>query len=391
MAQADFSEIAKLSERFNKDPKSRMFVQLADAYRKNNMIDEALEVLNKGLQYHSQYPLAYLIQGKCFIDKRMLNQARESFEKTISLDPQNVLALQMLAQTCESLKDEAGMISAYQAIITIDPLDEATKAKLMRLEGTQKRAPLYTISVAQEYEKQGNMAEAMTAYQNLLATDPTDLVLQNKIKELKSKIAKEERKIEEEKIAGLHIEPHFKPEDLLEKEKTVPSEPRFFDIIPDVEPVKSQPPPAVEIVQTPMAEPTMPPIKESEPAEKVFSLDDFLTPESAEETEPIIQEPIAHARAEIEIGPTAQDQEPTTIEDLLTEPEKTKIEEVTQPPQPETQPAVEIKEPRPAEKIEEPRITERIEAQKPETTELEKKPKEEDFKSFQEWLSGLLK
>jgi hypothetical protein len=68
MAERDFSEIAKLGERYNKEPTSKIFVPLADAYRKNNMIDEALEVLNKGLEYHPQYALAHLILGKCYFE-----------------------------------------------------------------------------------------------------------------------------------------------------------------------------------------------------------------------------------------------------------------------------------------------------------------------------------
>ena len=116
MGEKDFSEIARLSERLNKDPKSRIFVQLADAYRKSNMIDEALEILNKGLTFHPNYPLAHLILGKCHFDKRQYEQAKESFEKTLSYDPHNIVALRMLAQTCEVTKDEDGQIKASQGI-----------------------------------------------------------------------------------------------------------------------------------------------------------------------------------------------------------------------------------------------------------------------------------
>jgi len=86
MAERDFTEIARLSERYNKDPQSRIFVQLADAYRKNNMIEEAFEVLQKGLEHHPEYPLAHLIMGKCRFDKRMFAQAKESFQKTLEFD-----------------------------------------------------------------------------------------------------------------------------------------------------------------------------------------------------------------------------------------------------------------------------------------------------------------
>jgi tetratricopeptide (TPR) repeat protein len=189
MAEQDFSEIAKLSERFSKDPKSRIFVQLADAYRKNNMVDEALEVMKQGLQYHPQYPLAHLIMGRCFFDKRLYTQAKESFEKVIRIDPQNIVALRMLAQVCENLKDEAGQIAAYKGLLAVDPLDTMAKDRLIALEAIQKKQSFYTITMAQEYERQGNLTEALKVYENLSFSDPTDLGIQEKVRELKQKLS----------------------------------------------------------------------------------------------------------------------------------------------------------------------------------------------------------
>ena len=85
---------------------------------------------------------------------------------------------------------------------------------------------MYTISMAQEYEKQGNYPEALDVYEYLIATDPTDLILQEKVKELKQKVGREEKKIEEEKIEGLQLETYFRPEDLMKKEHIEPHQPQ---------------------------------------------------------------------------------------------------------------------------------------------------------------------
>ena len=188
MNELDFSEISKLSEKYSKDPQSRIFVQLADGYRKNNMVDEALDVLNKGIEYHPQYALAYLVLGKCYFEKRAHIQARDAFERTIALDPQNVVALRMLARTYEMLKDEKGQINAYKNIITIDPLDTNAKEKLSMLEALQRKEPLYTVAMAEEYEKQGNIEESLKIYENLLVTDSGDLILKEKVTELRKTI-----------------------------------------------------------------------------------------------------------------------------------------------------------------------------------------------------------
>ena len=188
MLERDFNEIAKLTEQYYKNPKSRIFVQLADIYRKNNMIDEALEVLNRGLRHHLQYPLAYLIMGRCFFDKRLFSQAKESFEKTLALDPQNIVALRMLAQTCGMLHDKEGQVTAYRAILNLNPSDAATKEKFERLASSQKKDSHYTSSMAQEHEKQRKLSEVLEVYEYLLSSHPSDVSLQETVKELKEQL-----------------------------------------------------------------------------------------------------------------------------------------------------------------------------------------------------------
>lgn len=51
-------EIETLSQKLETDPKSKVFAQLADAYRKSNMIDEAIEIAKKGLEIHPNYGAA---------------------------------------------------------------------------------------------------------------------------------------------------------------------------------------------------------------------------------------------------------------------------------------------------------------------------------------------
>jgi tetratricopeptide (TPR) repeat protein len=284
MPEKDFSEIAKLSERYNKDPKSRIFVQLADAYRKNGMIDEALEILNKGLDYHPDYALGHLILGKCRFDKRMFAQAKESFERTLEKDPQNIVAMRMLAQTCENLKDEDGQLAAYKGLLALDPFDAQAKEKLSRLEALHKTQPTHTLSMAQEYEKQGDTDNALKVYEHLLLTDPSDIVLKKKVTELKEKISAVKKETEEKKLAEMQLESYFSPSDVDKPtQKTQPTTkpptptPKEKTVIP--EPVPQEAP-----------VPTPPPLEEPAPSEDVLPLEDFLS-ETPEKTPPSEESP----------------------------------------------------------------------------------------------------
>ncbi len=483
MNELDFSEITKLNEKFNKDPKSRIFVQLADLYRKNNMIDEALDVLNKGFEFHPQYPVAYLILGKCYYDKRSYIQARDAFEKTISFDPQNIVALRMLAKTCEILKDEKGQINAYKNIIAIDPLDANANEKLSMLEALQRKEPMYTVAMAEEYEKQGNREEALQIYEHLLYTDPSDLILKQKVTELKKSLSDEKRQIEEEKIADMKVEPVFQDNEIGRKQEPEKIEIETFDrggqptqtraadeeiqsledflveeleqaaekkaaekqkneIAPTIaseetaapEPHVTERPAEIEHVEaadeeTARISDAIEPVTggtesfEPEPGteieqESAEEIKDVLFPESAgTEESPIeeqIQPPVEQAPQEeppTTAGKTSSDGEPATSNgelpdtetqtpaqrtidtavsdqkvaevdqdfELAPTPTPTEETKITEPAPPEAQPTVPEHTP-PSEETDEAK-----------KEEEPKKPNEEDFKSFQDWLSGLLK
>ena len=448
MNEVDFSEITRLNEKYSKDPKSRIFVQLADLYRKNNMVDEALEVLGKGLEYHPEYPVAYLILGKCYYDKRSHIQARDAFEKTIALDPQNIIALRMLAKTCEILKDEKGQINAYKNIIAIDPLDNNAKEKLSMLEALQRKEPMYTVAMAEEYEKQGNTEEALRIYEHLLFTDPSDLFLNQKIGELKKIIKAKKEHFEAQKIEDMQVEPVFKAEDLKdegqEKEKieveefgpyvehkrdqTADSEIQSLEdfLVEELEQAaqkkatepeqegRSEPPESAESPDTVPADQTA--MKIAEPEEPVEEPTRKIPHEpTIEETTTFIDESSLaeqllkeESSTKERLGLEQDVEEPVMPEETLFAEKPPFLEEETsardeeQMPSTETAPAEETEPPIESSSIVEEvpdestteTSSEPITPEKDETPEVKEEPKkskEEDFKSFQEWLSGLLK
>ncbi len=440
MAEQDFSEIARLAEKYGKDPKSRIFVQLADAYRKNNMVDEALEVLKQGLQYHPKYPLAHLILGKCYFDKRMYAQAKDALEKTIEFDPINIVALRTLAQVCEVLKDEACQLKAYKGIVSVDPSDEMARNKLNQLEAKQGKGPVYTMTLAQEYERQGNLQEALNVYEQLGFMDPSDLVIRQKIKELRDKISGVVREVkidEEKRVAELKLENYFQPEEInvapTSVEPPKPPDSALGEHIIDLEQAVV-PSFAEETKPEPIVE-TKEPAKAEEP-EQILSLEEFLveTPVPAEETKPtqIVEEPVQPtAISEVPEPPVVEEKPIEEKSELILQPEPVEIiepkveesipeiqvspaerpeprleesiqelsvspldTEVSKPEEPVKEsviePAVEVKPE--GEPIEEKPAEEKpIQPEEEKKKEESPKPKEEDFKSFQDWLSSLLK
>jgi tetratricopeptide (TPR) repeat protein len=114
-------EIERLSERLGKDPDSLVFAPLADAYRRSGLIEEAIDVLRKGMEKHPNYASAFIVLGRCYQDQKMYELARSEFEKALEVDRDNLLASKLYAAVLVPLgrKDEA--VERYHRLLEIDP------------------------------------------------------------------------------------------------------------------------------------------------------------------------------------------------------------------------------------------------------------------------------
>jgi len=127
-------EIEKLSERLAKDPKSLVFSPLANAYRKNSMVDEAIEILQKGLEIHPNYASARIVLGKCYADKRMYELAKEEFKNALENDPQNIVVLESIGEVYKILNQHEKAYETYKKLLDLDPLNERIEKEVESLK-----------------------------------------------------------------------------------------------------------------------------------------------------------------------------------------------------------------------------------------------------------------
>ena len=134
-------EIEQLSEKLQADPKSRVFAQLADAYRKANLLDEAIDTAKKGLEVHPKYAIAHLVLGRCYLAKGMFALAREEFDLTIKNDPQNMVGYKLLGETYEKQNMYPDAIKYYQLVMDLEPGNAEMADKIERLKGLKQGEP----------------------------------------------------------------------------------------------------------------------------------------------------------------------------------------------------------------------------------------------------------
>lgn len=130
-----FEDIEKLKEKVDKDPNSKLFVPLAEEYKKAGMLDEAIAVLTKGLERQPGYMSARVSLGKVYLEKGMLDEAKAEFEKVISVIPDNLYAHRKLAEIYRDLGETDNAIKEFKTVLRLNPMDEEAATSLGYLEG----------------------------------------------------------------------------------------------------------------------------------------------------------------------------------------------------------------------------------------------------------------
>jgi tetratricopeptide (TPR) repeat protein len=153
-------DIEKLKEKVKKDPNSKLFVPLAEEYRKTGMLDEAISVLMTGITGQPGYASARVSLGKIYLEKKMAPAAKEEFEKVISAIPENLFAHKKLAEIYRDSGEKERAIGEYRVVLKLNPLDDDAVSNLETLQRghMQEESITVTESAPEEFTVQGNEA-----------------------------------------------------------------------------------------------------------------------------------------------------------------------------------------------------------------------------------------
>ncbi|MBI4823500.1 MAG: tetratricopeptide repeat protein [Nitrospirae bacterium] len=126
--------LEKLREKVGKDPASKLFVPLAEEYKKAGMLDKAIETLSAGLVLQPGYMSARVALGKIFLEKGMQEAARDEFEKVIKAIPDNLFAQRKLAEIYMGMGNTESALARYKTVLKLNPLDEEVSSAIKELE-----------------------------------------------------------------------------------------------------------------------------------------------------------------------------------------------------------------------------------------------------------------
>ncbi len=169
-------DIEKLREKVEKDPNSKLFVPLAEEYRKEGMLDEAIGVLLKGVENQPGYMSARVSLGKIYLEKGMPLEARAEFENVVHAIPDNLYAQKKLAEIYRDTGERELAIKSFRTVLKLNAMDEEALISLRGLEDNEDDQSELSVAVADQDRTETVLSEAESYFEEESEEAPSDFM-----------------------------------------------------------------------------------------------------------------------------------------------------------------------------------------------------------------------
>lgn len=130
----DNSRIEDLRKRYHENPR-RFFAPLANEYRKAGFLDRALLLCQKHVTEQPENMNGLVVYGQTLFEMQQLEAAREPFEQSLRLDPENLIALRHLGDIARLLGDVDSAKGWYERVLELDRRNDEVLELMAQLGG----------------------------------------------------------------------------------------------------------------------------------------------------------------------------------------------------------------------------------------------------------------
>ena len=116
--------IDQLALALAKEPKSKVFIPLAEEYGKAGMWEEAVAVLEDGLKSYPGFITAMVALGRAYEQMNQPVKAKAILEEAIKLSPDNLRAHRTLAKLYAAQGAKEAAVRSCDVILSINPQDQ---------------------------------------------------------------------------------------------------------------------------------------------------------------------------------------------------------------------------------------------------------------------------
>lgn len=164
---------------YAKDPKSKVFAPLAEAYRRMGLVEEALRIAETGVRANPEFASGRVALARVLIEKKRFEEAVAQLKKAIEFSPENLLAFSLLGELQLQLRKPKEALNAFKMVLFLNPNDERAKKAVSRWEfltadeyeeSVFKMEPIFDHrpeNLKREVERAISLADALTVRNDL--------------------------------------------------------------------------------------------------------------------------------------------------------------------------------------------------------------------------------
>ncbi len=133
MADTHRDDIAKLEALYAENPEGRVFIHLAEAYRRAGELDRALEVVQDGISRYTEDSSAHVVLGRVLEDRQQDDEAAAAFRRVLELDAHNLVALRGLGDLAFRAGHHQAALEYFERLAELEPPDGELEALIEAL------------------------------------------------------------------------------------------------------------------------------------------------------------------------------------------------------------------------------------------------------------------
>ena len=147
---ANTALIEDLLRQYAENPR-RVFARLANELRKSGDYDRAIEICRGQIPQQPGYISGHIVLGQSLYDCGRLEEARQTFETALNLDPENLIALRHLGDIARQHGANDVARGWYRRLLEVDPQNDEVVAQLEAMGASVGGTPVSQAAVAEEF------------------------------------------------------------------------------------------------------------------------------------------------------------------------------------------------------------------------------------------------
>src|SRR5688572_17456426 len=146
---ANTALIEDLLRQYAENPR-RVFARLANELRKSGDYDRAIEICRGQIPQQPGYISGHIVLGQSLYDCGRLEEARQTFETALNLDPENLIALRHLGDIARQHGENDVARGWYRRLLEVDPQNDEVVAQLEAMGASARGTPITNQPIVSE-------------------------------------------------------------------------------------------------------------------------------------------------------------------------------------------------------------------------------------------------